>query len=77
MNTRIKSFSESERGVLLREELMKMTQSEDYNTLTSYSTVDPNGMSFVEKHMKYMSQYPSLNCEQYISNLKLMSKSSK
>jgi len=77
MNTRIKSFSDSERGTLLREELVKMTQSKDYNTLTSYSTVDPNGLTFVEKHMKYMSQYPTMNHEQYVSNLKLMSKRSK
>jgi len=74
MNTRIKLFSESEQGIVLREELVKMTQCEDYNTRTRYSTVDPNGESFVEKHMKYMSQYPTMNHQQYISNLKLMTK---
>lgn len=39
-----------------------------------YSTADKNGVTFVDKHMKYMSQYPSLNCVQYVSNLKLMTK---
>lgn len=39
-----------------------------------YSTADKNGVTFVDKHMRYMSQYPSLNCVQYVSNLKLMTK---
>ena len=76
MNTRIKSFSESERGVLLREVLVKMTASKDYNTVALFSTLSPEGLSFVEKHMKYMSLYPAMNCEQYVSNLKLKTKCS-
>ncbi len=77
MNTRTKAFSESERGITLRNTLLEMVENKLYNTATSYSTTDANGLSFVEKHMKYMSQYPNLNCEQYISNLKLMSKRGK
>ena len=64
----------SNKGVELRTELMKMTESKQYNTKSMYSTSDVNGLTFVDKHMRYMSQYPALNCEQYLSNLKLMTK---
>ncbi len=60
---------------MLRSELVKMARSKKYNIQSSYySTNDKNGLTFVDKHMKYMSQFPALNCEQYISNLKLMTK---
>lgn len=74
MNTRTKAFFESEVGKLARQELIKMTQSKKYNTHTTFSVHDTNGMSFVDKHMKYMSQFPNLNTVQYVSNLKLMTK---
>ena len=51
-----------------------MAKSKDYNTRTMYSTSDKDGLTFVDKHMKYMSLYPSLNCQQYVLNLKLMTK---
>ena len=51
-----------------------MAKSKEYNTRTMYSTSDKDGLSFVDKHMKYMSLYPSLNCKQYVLNLKLMTK---
>ena len=74
INTRTKIFFESEQGKTLRDELTKMAKSKNYNTNTMYSTYDPNGMSFIDKHMKYMSQYPTLNYNQYVSNLKVMTK---
>ena len=77
INTRLKAFSESEQGMLIRQELVKMAKSKEYNTVSSYSLVDPNGLSFVEKQMKYMSQYPNMNHQQYLSNLKVMTKCAK
>lgn len=74
INTRAKSFFKSEEGKLLRQELIRMTQNKLYNTRTTYSTCDANGLSFVDKHMRYMSQYPNLNYSQYVSNLKLITK---
>lgn len=74
MNSRTKQFLESEQGALLRIELVNMTKSRKYNTRSMYSTLDKDGITFVDKHMKYMSMYPSLNCAQYVSNLKLMTK---
>ena len=54
-----------------------MARSKEYNTSTSYSTFDPKGLGFVEKQMKYMSQYPNMNHAQYVSNLKIMTRCSK
>jgi hypothetical protein len=76
MNTRTKSFFESEVGKLARQALVEMTQNERYNTRTTFSVHDTNGMTFVDKHMKYMSQFPNMNTVQYVSNLKLMTKRS-
>lgn len=64
----------SSRGLELRDELVKMTESKNYNTQSTYSTIDKDGLTFVDKHMRYMSQFPLLNCEQYLSNLKLKTK---
>jgi hypothetical protein len=74
INTRTKQFFVSEKGVLLRDELVKMTKSKQYNTKSMYSTTDKTGRTFVDKHMIYMSQYPTLNHQQYISNLRVMTR---
>jgi hypothetical protein len=58
----------------LRVQLIEMTHDEKYNTNTTYSTSDKDGLTFVEKHMRYMSLYPNLNFEQYMSNLRLKTK---
>ena len=72
MNNRAAVFFDSEEGIALRDELTRMTQSEEYNTRTTYSPNDKDGVTFVDKHMKYMSLYPNLNCWQYVQNLRLM-----
>lgn len=51
-----------------------MTLGSEYITRTTYSTSDKDGLTFVDKHMKYMSLYPNLNCLQYVQNLKLMTR---
>jgi hypothetical protein len=68
------TFFNSEEGMELRSELVRMTQSDEFATRTMYSTNDKDGLTFVDKHMRYMSLYPALNRQQYISNLKLMTK---
>ena len=77
MNTRLKAFLESEQGGIVRNELIKMVASEDYNTATAYSVDDPRGLSFVDGQMRYMSQYPTMNYTQYIANLKIKTKRTK
>lgn len=77
MNPRFRAFVESERGETLRKELAKMATSKDYNTHSTYSVNDPKGLSFVDRQMRYMSQYPAMDHIQYISNLKVKTKRSK
>lgn len=76
INLRTKQFSETVGGSYLHEELLKMAKSKHYNTRSMYTTLDTdnNQQTFVEKHMKYASQFPNLNYAQYVSNLKLMTK---
>lgn len=73
---RYKAFSESPEGKLIREMLIKMVNSGSYNTVSSYSTRNPDGVTFIEKQMRYMCQYPTMNRMQYISNLKMKTKMS-
>lgn len=77
INPRLKAFLESEHGSVVRKELIKMATSKDYNTAATYSVDDPTGLSFVDRQMKYMSQYPAMDHIQYVSNLKIKTKRSK
>ena len=73
-NPRLKAFLASEHGDPIRKDLIKMVNSEHYNTSSTYSVDDPEGLSFVDRQMKYMSQYPAMNHIQYVSNLKIKTK---
>lgn len=68
----------SEEGRLIAEELKKMVLDNHYNTDDSYSanivTNPDHKISFVDKHLKYLSEHRSVNPTHYLSNLKLMSK---
>lgn len=59
---------------MLREELVSMVESPEYNTRSIYSTIGSDGSNFVERHMNYMSGFPSMNHLQYVQNLKLKTK---
>ncbi len=76
MKTSTKAFFESEIGLSLRQQLLDMVANEQYSTVTMYSTQDKDGLTFVQKHMNYMGQFAGLNHQQYISNLKLMTRKS-
>lgn len=67
-------FLNSEGARILREQLEAMVEDPGYNTATRYSLVVTEGSQFVEKHMLYMANHPSMNHDQYLSNIKLMTK---
>jgi hypothetical protein len=69
-----RTFLDSEKAKLLRDELTTMVKSKDYNTQALYSPAEGDGNQFVEKHMTYMSEYLGMDHWQYISNLKLKTK---
>lgn len=77
MNPRLKAFLGSKHGSIVRNELVKMVNSKDYNTASTYSVNDPAGLSFIDRQMRYMSQYPAMDHIQYVSNLKIKTKRSK
>lgn len=66
-----REFLKSEEATSLREELQKMVDDPQYNTMVRYSE---NKSEFVQKHMEYMSKYPTMNHSQFVSNLRLMTK---
>ncbi|HEX9153286.1 MAG TPA: hypothetical protein VF809_00525 [Candidatus Saccharimonadales bacterium] len=72
------SFYESEEGADTLRELTIMAKDLVYNTGSSFSAdaerYPDNKIPFVDKHMKYLNAHPSVNPQQYISNLRLMTK---
>ena len=71
-------FFESAEGIQTREILRQMDADPIYNTQSSYSangiTYPDNIIPFVDKHMKYLYEHPSVNLDHYISNLRLMTR---
>ena len=55
-----------------------MVADEKYNTDSTYSsdtiTYSDHLIPFVDKHMQYLIMHPSVDAEQYLSNLRLMTR---
>ena len=71
---RQKEFFNSGPAQAAKLELKLMAGNPKYNTKETFSSRDTRGLSFVDKHMKYLSEHPKLDPRHYISNLKLMTK---
>ncbi|MDB5186350.1 MAG: hypothetical protein JWL85_873 [Candidatus Saccharibacteria bacterium] len=58
--------------------LRLMTQDIKYNTESSYSAngelYPDNSISFVDKHLNYITKHPSIDPQHYLSNLRLMTR---
>jgi hypothetical protein len=67
-------YLSSEEARLALEELEMMEKSPEYKTESSYSPSSEERLSFVDKHVKYLSTHQSLDYRHYLSNLKLMTK---
>ena len=71
-------FYKSEEGEQVATELRTMVSDSIYMTTPTYSantTLYPgNVVTFVEKHMKFLSEHQEVNITQYMSNLRLMSR---
>ncbi len=67
-------FLRSEKAALLREQLEAMVKDRAYNTTARYTLVAADGSQFVENHMRCMANHPNMNHEQYVMNVKLMTK---
>lgn len=67
-------FLDSEAAVQIREQLIKMMEDPKFNTTSTYAATREELLSFVEKHMTYLSDHPKLNPEDYMRNLRLMTR---
>jgi len=70
----VQKFLASDTAKEARKELMKMMDDPGFNTTSTYSPSSVERMLFVDKHMKYLGQHPNLNPQQYLSNLRLMTR---
>jgi hypothetical protein len=59
-------------------ELGKMLEDDNFNTLSSYiastEVYSDHQIPFVQKHMAYLRSHPKVNPDQYLSNLRMMTK---
>jgi hypothetical protein len=69
-----RDFLASEDAVVVREQLEAMVTSTAYHTASFYTPSQEEEMSFVEKHLAYLSDHPKLNVNEYLSNLRLKTK---
>jgi len=72
------NFLESEEGLEVACSLRRMMTDEAYNTTSTYS---PNSVlypdhlvSFVDKHLSYLIAHPAITSQEYLSNLRLMTR---
>lgn len=72
------NFFDTEAGERAKDMLIVMVNDTAYNTASTYSanldTYPDNRIPFVDKHMSYLKAHPAIQPEQYISNLRLMTR---
>jgi hypothetical protein len=71
-------FITSEAGIRATEALNKMVMDRTYITVPSYCADSDkyadNLIPFVDKHLAYLRTHPATNPDQYLSNLRLMTR---
>jgi hypothetical protein len=71
-------FFNSTIGSEVKEQLVSMSTDTTYNTHSGYSAntvlYPDNLMTFVEKHMAYLNTHPNIDTDQYMANLRLMTR---
>lgn len=77
MSKKSRNFDENETEII-RQMLQKIVLDQGYNTTSTYSANETDYpdhlIPFVEKHVAYLKNHPKLDPEQYIANLRLMTK---
>jgi hypothetical protein len=75
---RRQNLLDSEEGREIKLKLQQMADSSLYNTTASYSANNllyPDHLiPFVDKHMNYLINHPSLEPSMYLANIKLMTR---
>ncbi len=70
----IEKYLKTEGAIAACKELEAMVASPSYRTESSYSPTSEERVAFVDKHVRYLSTHQKINPDQYLSNLKLMTK---
>jgi len=72
MSSAQKRFYISPQCDIAREQLQALVDNNQYDTRSPYYAT--SSLSFIERHLYYLSQHPTLELNGYISNLKLMTR---
>ena len=71
-------FFNSTTGSEVKQQLVRMSNDTAFNTDAGYSAntmlYPDNLMTFVEKHMAYLNTHPNIDTDQYMANLRLMTR---
>ncbi len=72
------NFPDSDEGIVTKQKLSSMVSDTTYTTESGYNAnvllYPDNDISFVDKHMRYLSEHQNVNPQQYLSNLRLMTR---
>ena len=75
---RTAAFFDTEEGIEIEKILNDMDTNESFNTDSSYSAnsdlYPDNLIPFVEKHKNYLIKHPSTDPNQYLANLRLVTR---
>jgi hypothetical protein len=72
---RAQEFLKSEEGQAVYAELCKMVEDDSYNTVSTFSpSAEDGSLLFIDKHMTYLCTHLSVKSDQYLSNLRLITK---
>jgi hypothetical protein len=71
---KVVEYLSSAEAAEIRNELAKMMEDPSYNTRASYSPAAGGDITFVDKHMKYLSLHLNMDPAQYLSNLRLITR---
>ncbi len=74
LSFKTREFLASEQAADIRKELERMMSDPCYNTRPSYSAALNDDILFADKHINYLSIHPNVDPDQYMSNLKLITK---
>ncbi|MES2876154.1 MAG: hypothetical protein V4678_01660 [Patescibacteria group bacterium] len=74
MTIKTQQFLDSELAIQIRAELTQMVEDPNFNTRSSYSAASNGDVLFVDKHINYLSSHLAVNPDQYLSNLKLITR---
>jgi len=69
-----KEFLATKAAAEIRELLKQMEESPLYATKSSYRAGVAGDISFADKHFAYISTHPTVRPDQYLANLRLMTK---